>query len=86
MSGDVRASVVADEMKLSEEMLSAATPKYQGHLLLPCACPLLPCLITLHVRYYCYCQGLDVAALLACMEPSFDTVPRRLHCVVLMCC
>ena len=26
-------------------------------LLLPCACPLLPCLITLHVRYYRYCQG-----------------------------
>lgn len=53
-------------------------------LLLLCACPLLPCLITLHVRYYCYCQGLDVAALLACIEPSFDTVPRRLHCVT--CC
>ncbi len=50
------------------------------------ACPLLPCLITLHVRYYCYCQGLDVAALLACMEPSSDTVPCRLRCVVLMCC
>lgn len=32
MSGDVRASVVADEMKLSEEMLSSPTPKYQGHL------------------------------------------------------
>lgn len=32
MSGDVRASVVADEMKLSEEMLSSPTPKHQGHL------------------------------------------------------
>lgn len=55
-------------------------------LLLLSACPLLPCLITLRVRYYCYCQGLDVASLLACMEPSFDTVPWRLRCVVLMCC
>lgn len=55
-------------------------------LLLLCACPLLPCLITLHIRYYRYCQGLDVAALLACMEPSFDTMPWRLCCVVLMCC
>lgn len=84
-----KGSVVADEMKLSEEMLSVSTPKYQGHLLclLPLsACPLLPCLITLHVCYYCYCQRLDVAALLACMEPSFDTVPWRLHSVVLMCC
>lgn len=55
-------------------------------LLRLCACPLLPRLITLHVHYYYYCQGLDMAALLACMEPSFDTVPWRLNCVVLMCC
>ena len=48
------------------------------------ACLLLPCLITLHVRYYCYCQGLDVASLLASIEPSLDTVPRRLCCVVVM--
>lgn len=32
MSGDVRASAAAGEMKLSEEMLSSPTPKYQGHL------------------------------------------------------
>lgn len=30
MSGDVRASVVADEMKLSEAMLSAPTPSIKG--------------------------------------------------------
>lgn len=49
------------------------------------ACPLLPCLITPGVRYYRYCQGLDVASLLACAQPSFDTVPRRLRWLVLMC-
>lgn len=49
------------------------------------ACPLLPCLITPRVRYYRYCQGLDVASLLACAQPSFDTVPRRLRWLVLMC-
>lgn len=67
--------------------VSADTQVSRASLCRPllCACPLLPCLITLHVRYYCYCQGLDVASLLACMEPSFDTVPWRLHCVVLMC-
>lgn len=32
MSGDVRASAAADEMKLSEGMLSSPTPEYQGHL------------------------------------------------------
>lgn len=46
----------------------------------------LPCLITLLVCCDCHCQWFDVAALLACMEPSFDTVPWRLHCVVLMGC
>lgn len=40
-------------------------------LLLLCACLQLPCLITLHVRDSCYCQGLDVAALLACMKSGF---------------
>lgn len=49
------------------------------------ACPLLPCLITPGVRYYRCCQGLDVASLLACAQPSFDTVPRRLRWLVLMC-
>lgn len=68
--------------------VSADTQVSRASLCLPlfCACPLLPCLITLHVRYYCYCQGLDVVALLARIEPSFDTVPRRLCCVVVMCC
>lgn len=48
----------------------------------------LPCLITLLVCCCCccHCQGLDVATLLACVEPSFDTVPWRLRCVVLMGC
>lgn len=68
--------------------VTADTRVSRASLCLPllCACPLLPCLITLHVRRYCYCQGLDVAALLACTEPGFDAAPWRVRCVVLMCC
>lgn len=38
--------------------VSADTQVSRASLRLPllCACPLLPCLITLHVCYYCYCQ------------------------------
>lgn len=46
MSGDVRASAVADEMKLSEEMLSSPTPKYQGHLcVFSCSAPVAVALL-----------------------------------------
>lgn len=67
--------------------VSGDTQVSRASLCLPLlgACPLLPRLITPPVRYRRYCQGLDVASLLACAQPSFDTVPRRLCWLVLMC-
>lgn len=62
--------------------VSANTRVSRASLCLPllCDCPPLPRLITLRVRRYWYCQGLDVAALLARIQPSFDTA--LLSCAV----
>lgn len=88
MSGDVRVSVVAYEMKLSKEMLSTRHSSIKGIFVssAPCICPLLTWLITVPVCYYCYCQGLDMATLLATIEPSFDKAPWRLCCAVMKFC
>lgn len=89
MSGDVRASAVVYEMKLSEEMLSAWHPSIKGIFV----SSLHLCLSAVALLNYTACMllvllsGADMATLLACAEPSFDMVPRRLSCVfVVMCC
>lgn len=67
-------------MKLSEEMLSARHPRIKGILV----SATLLCLSSVALLNYraCMLLLLDVAPLLACMEPGFDTALQTELC----CC